>query len=144
MYETAFLYPNIFTVPAFSFSACFLGFCFWQIFLKKRMFRKPFRNMFCVFLHCFRSVLVINSAVLLLCLVYHFLNSLVFRQIYHRIDGMLFVASKYGKRQSVMKNKPGDWSQSESAKYFERKINCIISLKSKPFETFFIQSSILT
>ena len=34
-------------------------------------------------------------------------------------DGMLFVASKYGKRQLVMKNKPGDWSQSESAKYFE-------------------------
>ena len=41
------------------------------------------------------------------------------QKIYHPIDGMLLTYSKYGKRQLVMKNQSGDWSQSEKAKCFE-------------------------
>ena len=34
-------------------------------------------------------------------------------------DGILLASSKYGKRQLVMKYSPEEWSQSETAKYFE-------------------------
>ena len=40
--------------------------------------------------------------------------------ICHRIHCILFTSSKYGKRQVVLKNKLGDWSQSGTAKYFEQ------------------------
>ena len=42
-------------------------------------------------------------------------------QIYHRMDGtqVLLPFFKYGKRHLVMNNKPGLWSQSETANYFE-------------------------
>ena len=44
----------------------------------------------------------------------------VSNETYHRNDGILLAqSSKYGKRQLVMKNLPGDWSQSETAKCFE-------------------------
>ena len=44
--------------------------------------------------------------------------NLVSNQIYHRIDGILLAQScKYGERQLVIKNYPGDWSQSETS-YF--------------------------
>ena len=38
--------------------------------------------------------------------------------LYRRIDGILLSSSKYGKRQMVMKNKQGDWSQSETVEHF--------------------------
>ena len=46
--------------------------------------------------------------------------SLVSNQMHHRIDGVLLVSSKYGKRPLVMENWQGHWSQSKTAKYFER------------------------
>ena len=49
-------------------------------------------------------------------------NSCILWAIYHRFDCILFTSSKYGKRQLVMNNKLGDWSQSGTAKYFEGKI----------------------
>ena len=49
--------------------------------------------------------------------------NLVSKHIYHRIDGVhvLLAASKYGKRQLVIKNKPADWNQSETARYLNEK-----------------------
>ena len=99
--------------------------------------------MLSIFLYFFRSDLVPNSAILfsdscerhlfsawpwsislwLAALfsikLYGPLINLISDQIYHPIDGMLLTYSKYGERQLVMKNQPGDWSQSEKAKCFE-------------------------
>ena len=41
------------------------------------------------------------------------------------VKGSLPTFSKYGKHQLVMKNSLGDWSQSETAKYFQGFIRCI-------------------
>ena len=57
--------------------------------------------------------------------------NLVSKHIYHRIDGVLLASSKYGKRQLVIKNKPADWNQSETARYFDRKIIRIRRILSK-------------
>ena len=43
------------------------------------------------------------------------------------IDCILLASSKYGKHQFVMKNQPGDWSQSEMVKYFESIISSLTS-----------------
>ena len=99
--------------------------------------------MFSVFLYFFHSDLVQNSAILssdscernlfsawrwsislwlaasFSIKLYGLLINLVSDQIYHPIDVMLLTYSKYSKRQLVMKNQPGDWSQSEKVKCFE-------------------------
>ena len=88
--------------------------------------------MFSVFLYFFHSDLVRNSAILSSdsyerhlfsawrwCIslwlaasfsikLYGPLINLVSDQIYHPIDRMLLTYAKYGKRQLVMKNQPGD------------------------------------
>ena len=46
-------------------------------------------------------------------------TSLLSNQIHHRIDGISLASFNYGKRQLVMKNLLGNWSQSETTKYFE-------------------------
>ena len=65
-------------------------------------------------------------------IIFHFLDWLLslndfkffcsFRDIwtalYRRIDGILLSSSKYGKRQMVMKNKPGDRSKWETVEHF--------------------------
>ena len=99
--------------------------------------------MFSVFLYFFHSDLVRNSAILssdscernlfsawrwsislwlaasFSIKLYGLLINLVSNQIHHPIDDMLLTYSKYGKHQLVMKNQPGDWSQSEKVKCFE-------------------------
>ena len=39
--------------------------------------------------------------------------------MYHRSKGILLASSNFGQRQLVMKNQPGDLSQSETAKCLE-------------------------
>ena len=46
-------------------------------------------------------------------------TSLLSNEIHHRIDGISLASFNYGKRQLVMKNLLGNWSQSETTKYFE-------------------------
>ena len=79
---------------------------FFQI-LHKKSRKHLLSNMFCVFLHFLRSGLFRNSAISSSdSRERHFFtftinpSSLVFRQMYHRIDSILLASSKYGKRQS--------------------------------------------
>ena len=47
------------------------------------------------------------------------LTNLVSNQMYHQIDGILLASCKHGKYHFEYEELLGDWSQSETAKYFE-------------------------
>ena len=52
--------------------------------------------------------------------IYHRLTSFLMPEMCLRTDDILLTtSSKYGKHKLDMKNQPGDWSPSETAKYFE-------------------------
>ena len=49
--------------------------------------------------------------------------------------GIMFTSSKYGKRRLVMRNKPGDWSQSEMRRNILMNNNWSYTMMTRPIKT---------
>ena len=63
------------------------------------------------------------------------LHSIIVHYFNRNSFGILFTSFKYGKRRLVMRNKPGDWSQSEIRRNILMNNNQSYTMMTRPIKT---------